>query len=104
MRQDRDDRRPRPEDQPLFEFGSCVATPGALETLARLGLDPLTYLSRHGKGDWGDLDEEDRRSNEVALNRGGRLVSAYDLPENERLWIITEWDRSYTTLLLPSEY
>lgn len=99
----RGDGHDRLENQPLFEMGQVVMTPGVAQ-LVDAGLDPLPLVLRHGKGDWGDLDDEDRRSNEAALNRGGRLFSAFNLSCQARLWIITEWDRSYTTLLLPSEY
>ncbi len=63
-----------------------------------------TYLSRHLTGDWGDLDAEDVAGNEVSLREGFRLLSAYHLPDGTRIWIITEADRSVTTLLLPDEY
>ncbi|RYG39135.1 hypothetical protein EON81_01760 [bacterium] len=89
----------------MFPFGRILATPGALDMLVDLGLDPLIVINRHLWGDWGDLDEQDRASNERALNHGGRLFSSYDL-EGARtsIWVITEADRSCTTLLLPSEY
>lgn len=89
---------------PLFELGRVVSTPGALEALQENQVAPLDLLARHANGDWGDLDPEDVRSNEAALNQGGRLFSAYNLPGKERVWIITEWDRSSTTFLLPEEY
>jgi len=88
----------------LFLLGRVVATPGALEALAEAGIDPATLLDRHGVGDWGELCEEDRQENEFSLNRGFRLLSSYPLPDGQKLWIITEADRSATTLLLPSEY
>ncbi len=80
-----------------------MATPGALEALRQAGEDPLCFLSRHASGDWGDLDAHDRRENERALKNGWRLLSSYPVGEG-RVWVITEADRSYTTLLLPSEY
>ena len=61
-------------------------------------------MLRHKHGDWGDLCAEDRRENERALRVGSRLLSAYATRAGERLWVITGWDRSATTLLLPSEY
>ncbi len=66
-------------------------------------------LLRHFKKDWGDLDEEDKRANEQALKHGDRLLSAYDDPRYTghgvaSLWVITEWDRSATTVLFPDEY
>ena len=90
---------------PLFDLGKVVATPGALGAL-RDGLTaPAPLLDRHQRGDWGDLDAHDRAVNRQALLAGERLLSSYLLPEsNEKIWIITEADRSVTTLLLPSEY
>ena len=90
--------------QPLFALGQVVATPGALDTLRDAGIDPLVLLARHVTGDWGELSEEDIEANREALAQGYRLLSAYPLETGERLWIITEWDRSATTLLRPDEY
>lgn len=87
-----------------FPLGQVVATPGALFTLASLNVSPWTLLSRHVRGDWGELYEHDRRENERALTEKARLLSAYTLPAETRIWIITEADRSATTLLLPEEY
>ena len=86
-----------------FPLGMILATPGALEALRETGEDPITYLSRHAAGDWGELDPHDRRENELALEHGRRLLSSYPVGGG-RVWIITEADRSYTTLLLPEEY
>jgi hypothetical protein len=88
----------------LFAFGRVVATPGALTALEAAGQSPSTYLVRHGGGDWGELDAHDTKANDEALKHDDRLLSAYVLPTGTKLWIITEWDRSATTLLLPSEY
>jgi hypothetical protein len=87
-----------------FPLGQIVATPGALAALEEAGQTPLDVLRRHAAGDWGELDEDDRQENEFSLRRGFRLLSAYTLNNGTRLWIITEADRSATTLLLPSEY
>jgi len=89
---------------PLFPYGQAVATPGALAALSLAGVSPEALLDRHVRGDWGDLCEEDRQMNAEALSAGGRLLSAYALPDDTRVWIITEADRSATTLLLPHEY
>lgn len=90
---------------PLFALGKVVATPGALEALRDAATEPATLLHRHQRGDWGDLDAEDRAVNRKALLFGERLLSVYFLPETkEKIWIITEADRSVTTLLLPQEY
>jgi hypothetical protein len=87
-----------------FAPGSVVATPGALEAFRASGDDPLAYLTRHLAGDWGEVDEHDRRANELSLIHGFRLLSAYTLNSGTKIWIITEADRSATTLLLPEEY
>lgn len=87
-----------------LELGRVVATPGALELLERYGKGPAEYLARHASGDWGDLDAHDRRANGRALRDGTRLFSAYRVSPLNTLWIITEADRSATTLLLPEDY
>ena len=87
----------------LFSPGQIVATPGALALLAKTGTDPLTLLSRHARGDWGDVDAKDAAENMYGVRHGFRILSSYTLPAG-RVWIITEADRSLTTLLLPSEY
>ena len=88
----------------LFELGQVVATPGSLETLKTAGHTPVEFLSRHVRGDWGDLDSEDKQANEDALKDGGRIFSSYRLADGTVLWVITEADRSSTCVLLPSEY
>jgi len=90
--------------QPAFELGQIVATPGALAALKKAGQQPSEFLTRHINRDWGDLDEEDRKENEYGLEHGFRLLSAYKTNAGDRLWIITEADRSVTTFLLPEEY
>lgn len=89
---------------PLFPLGQTLATPGALGALGQAGESPLGYLARHVRGDWGDVDTQDWQANDDALRDGDRLFSAYTLSTQERMWIITEADRSSTTLLLPEEY
>jgi hypothetical protein len=86
-----------------------VATPGALEALAKAGQTPLEFLRRHARGDWGDVCPEDSALNDEALRDGSRVFSAYSLKTGERLWIITEaagddGQRPSTCLLLPDEY
>lgn len=61
-------------------------------------------LARHLKGDWGDLCQEDKAENELSLKEGFRLLSAYESPELPKIWVITEADRSATTILFPDEY
>jgi hypothetical protein len=84
-------------------LGRVVATPGALKLLSEMGEDPFGYLARHATGDWGNLCAFDRRQNEIALRDGYRVLSSYDVPQG-RVWVITEADRSVTTILLPEEY
>lgn len=89
----------------LFSMGRIMATPGALETLRFVGMSASTLLARHAGGDWGNLDAEDRQANDRALMDGSRIFSSYRLVDTgERIWIITEADRSYTTVLRPDEY
>ena len=89
---------------PLFSSGRIVATPGALVLLDEANKSPSEFLSRHLRGDWGELCQEDKTENELSLKHGFRLLSSYLVTETATLWIITEADRSVTTLLLPSEY
>jgi hypothetical protein len=84
-------------------LGRIVATPGALELLSEAGEDPLRYLARHASEDWGDLDDYDRRENERSLKQGWRILSSYPVGE-KTIWVITEADRSVTTILLPEEH
>lgn len=87
-----------------FPLGQLGATPGAIQAMTDAGHIPPEFLLRHQHGDWGDLDEFDREQNELALMHGSRLLSAYATRLSEKLWVITEADRSATTLLLPEEY
>jgi hypothetical protein len=87
----------------LLPLGRVVATPGALNLLGKSGRHPFDYLARHATGDWGELCAFDRRQNEMALREGYRVLSSY-VVSAERVWIITEADRSITTILLPEEY
>jgi hypothetical protein len=89
---------------PLFPLGQVVATPGALDVLDRTATNAGTLLRRHQAGDWGAVPEEDAELNREALEHGSRLLSSYPLGDDMRIWIITEADRSVTTLLLPEEY
>lgn len=87
-----------------FPLGRIVATPGALSALSETNQTPLEFIARHAAGDWGELDQEDRQENERSLIDGCRLLSAYRLSDQTRIWVITEADRSSTTILLPEEY
>ena len=89
---------------PRFPLGRIVATPGALQALEEANQNPFEFIRRHQSGDWGELCEEDKRENEFSLKNGFRLLSAYRTLHDVKVWIITEADRSVTTLLLPHEY
>lgn len=90
--------------KPLFELGIEISTPGAIEELRKARVSFGEILKRHTHGDWGDLCKEDKEQNELALKEGGRILSAYTLPTGGKLWVITEADRSATTIIKPDEY
>lgn len=90
--------------KPLFDIGQLVATPGALAALEKTGQTAMDFLSRHVRGDWGDLSKEDRDENQFSLEKGLRLLSSYRTTAGDKIWVITEADRSVTTFLLPEEY
>ena len=85
-----------------FDLGRLVATPNALAQVSHEEI--LASLSRHVRGDWGDVDEHDRNENELSLREGFRLWSIYRSTKGEKFWVITEADRSYTTVLMPEDY
>jgi len=87
-----------------FELGNIYITPGAIDALVESNQHAQEFLERHGRGDWGELDEHDRQENELSIREGFRILSAYRTAKGARLWIITEADRSSTTILLPEEY
>ena len=89
---------------PLFALGQIVATPGALALLEKAQKSPSEFLLRHLRGDWGDLCRDDKAENELSLKQGFRLLSSYPVTDTDTIWIITEADRSVTTVLLPAEY
>jgi hypothetical protein len=95
--------------KPKFSLGQILATPGALEALQESGQDVQFFLSRHVRGDWGEVCAEDKELNDQALVDGSRLLSAYRTLKNERLWVITEaaddqGNRLCSTCLRPEEY
>ena len=90
--------------KPLFNLGQVVATPGALAALEEAGQSPIEFLQRHQTGDWSEMVKEDQEENKRAIEQGFRVFSAYKLSTGQKLWVITEWNRSVTTLLLPLEY
>ena len=85
-----------------FQLGRLVATPSVLGQVPRSEL--FAAVRRHQCGDWGDVDMCDKRENDAALHNGGRILSMYHSAEKTKFWVITEADRSYTTVLLPEEY
>lgn len=86
-----------------FQLGQIVATPGAIELVRRKNLALNTFILRHVTGDWGDIGAEDKATNDEAVEHGYQIHSAYNVGPG-RIWIITEWDRSVTTILLPEDY
>lgn len=89
---------------PQFSLGKIYLTNGATEALEASNQNGAEFLKRHHQGDWGDLCESDKEENDLSVKEGFRILSAYRMKTDERLWIITEADRSSTTLLLPEEY
>lgn len=91
---------------PKFSLGQCVATPGALALLEEHGRNYIEFLRRHVSGDWGDCHPSDAKINNAALNPKDpqRVMSVYKITDHDTVWLITEWDRSVTTLLLPEDY
>lgn len=90
--------------RPLFPLGHVVATPGAMAALEDADQLPWDFLGRHQRGDWGVVPEEDKQENDFSVENGFRILSSYLTSKGVKFWIITEHDRSVTTLLLPMEY
>jgi len=88
----------------LFELGELWTTPGAVTAMTDADQDPLELIQRHVTGDWSELSEDDQAENRFSINHALRILSAYTLNTGVKVWIITEADRSGTTILLPSEY
>ncbi|PYC25239.1 hypothetical protein DMX02_04050 [Pseudomonas jessenii] len=89
---------------PMSEHGALVITQGVDALMRAQRLEPFQFFGRHIQGDWGDICDEDRGLNEEALMSGNRLMSVYNINDELKIWIITEADRSVTTILLPEEY
>ena len=87
-----------------FEMGMIVSTPGALLALHSAGQSPAHILQRHANADWGELDAHDIRANEAALRDGERILSKYTTTQGVALYVITEADKSQTTILRTDEY
>jgi len=94
----------RPNIGARFPLGETYITPGAQEALDIAGETAIQYLRRHMSGDWGELSDHDAEENERSMQDGLRLLSSYRTVKGQKIWIITEADRSATTILLPSEY
>lgn len=87
-----------------FRLGRVLATPGAIDALEESGELADSFIRRHQRGDWGDMSEDDKAENEFSIGNRLRIFSAYHTRKGIKIWIITEADRSSTTVLLPSEY
>ena len=88
----------------LFSLGQVVSTPGAIQAMVENHVGSIDLLARHAFGDWGTMEDEDKAANDQAVKSGGRIFSSYPLPDGTVIWVITEWDRSATTFLLPENY
>jgi hypothetical protein len=91
-------------EQPKFSLGRTVATPGALAALQQAAASHSEFLWRHEHGDWGELSEDDKKENDFSVLNGLRILSAYTLSTGVRIWVLTQADRSSTTIMLPEEY
>ena len=87
-----------------FGLGKLVITPAARESLEESDEEAMFFITRHANGDWGVVSDQDGRRNDEAVRDGDRILSAYVLLNDVRIWVITEWDRSVTTVLLPEDY
>ena len=90
--------------QALFPLGQVFATPGALAALEEAGQRPEEFLARHVTGDWGVVSEEDKQENDFSVENGFRILSSYLTNKGIKIWVISEHDRSVTTILTPLEY
>lgn len=98
------DPTPQPPKRIRFLLGNRSATPGALEAIDAAGESVLKLFERHQSGDWGVVCDADALLNEEAIRDGDRILSAYMLSTGVKVWVLTESDRSVTTILLPDEY
>ena len=87
-----------------FPLGQVVAILGALSGLEKAEQLPAEFLDRHVNGDWGDVLDADRQENEYSVAQGFRILSAYTTSAGDRIWVLTEADRSATIILVPEEY
>jgi hypothetical protein len=93
-----------PNIEQRFPLGRLLTTPGAHQALEQAGQDAFEFFARHQAQDWGEVEEEDQRLNDESVNQRSRLLSAYRLKTGVKVWLISEADRSATTVLLPEEY
>jgi hypothetical protein len=94
----------RTQNGQRLKLGQVVATPNALRALEEANQVPEEFLARHAAGDWGEVGSEDWQENELSVREGFRVLSSYTLSTGTKIWIITEADRSATTVLLPEDY
>jgi hypothetical protein len=93
-----------------FDLGQTSATPDAIQAMISNRADPLSLLARHQSADWGDVSDGDKKLNDAAIShendpeKRDRVLSAYELKDGTKIWIITEHDRSASTILLPEDY
>ncbi len=92
------------QNKVLFPLGQIFLTIGAKEVLEESNQTPDEFLAQHQSGNWGLVCEDDRRENELSIKEGFRILSSYKTSLGEKLWIITEADRSSSTILCPYEY
>ncbi|MDO3558655.1 hypothetical protein [Ralstonia pseudosolanacearum] len=90
--------------RPRLSLGRLLATPAAINALQAADVSLFALVNRHARGDWGDVADEDRQHNDWAAMAGERVLSSYSLPNGQTVWLITEWDRLSTTVLLPDDY
>ncbi len=92
------------QNKVLFDLGQTVMTIGAKDALDESNQQPFEFIKLHQSGDWGDVCKDDKKENDLSVKEGFRVLSSYRTAKDVKIWIITEADRSSTTLLLPSEY
>ena len=92
------------QNKVLFPMGEVCLTIGAREALEESNQSANEFLAKHSIGDWGDVCEEDAEENNLSVREGFRILSVYRTDKGEKIWVITEKDRSLTTILLPEEY
>ena len=87
----------------MFPLGQTIITGAALKLLQETGISPESLIQRHVLGDWGDMTDSDKKTNDLAVEMGGRILSAYNIPDGTVVWVTTDPQRETTTVLLPGE-